>query len=313
MSRHKYIPDLIPQPAKVLPDYFNTKKNDPNKKPKKTGKEIIDTIIFIVLLIFAAVYIPHPVISLVLGFAALVTLPSGRSWLEHKLRFSLTKRIRLGSYILAGITLIPLLVHYHHADILAEKQRIADLAREKRQQEIKKEENRKRLDSLNLYLSRYSAQKHNPEKADAALVTAATFLTTIADTVALGKATNDRDSVRGEDLLKWKKYQSALNHFDKMLGDHGEDPKLLYDRAYCYYKLGKIKLAVADLGRSRDLNYSGAKTLYNKINPLKRRISGYITLCCDGTTSGASGRGACSWHGGVCNWNSPIYEEYRKY
>lgn len=24
--------------------------------------------------------------------------------------------------------------------------------------------------------------------------------------------------------------------------------------------------------------------------------------CCDGTTSSATGRGACSWHGGVCNW-----------
>jgi len=313
MSRNKYIPDLIPHPAKVLPDYFNAKKNGPEKKPKKSGSEIIDIIIFIVLLIFAAVYIPHPVISLVLGFAALVTLPAGRSWLERKLRFSLTNRIRLASYILAGLILIPLLVHYHDVDILAEKQHIADLAKEKKQQEIRKEENRKRLDSLNLYLSRYNTQKHNPVKADAALVTAATFLTTTADTVALGNALNDRDSVRGEDLLKWKKYQLALSHFDKMLNAHGEDAKLLYDRAYCYYKLGKIKLAVADLGKSRDLNYSGAKTLYNKINPLKRRISGYITLCCDGSTSGASGRGACSWHGGVCNWNSPIYEEYRKY
>ena len=24
--------------------------------------------------------------------------------------------------------------------------------------------------------------------------------------------------------------------------------------------------------------------------------------CCDGTTSGATGRGACSRHGGVCQW-----------
>ena len=31
--------------------------------------------------------------------------------------------------------------------------------------------------------------------------------------------------------------------------------------------------------------------------------------CCDGTTSSATGRGACSWHGGVCRW---IYD-YEKY
>jgi hypothetical protein len=24
--------------------------------------------------------------------------------------------------------------------------------------------------------------------------------------------------------------------------------------------------------------------------------------CCDGTSSNATGRGACSWHGGVCTW-----------
>jgi len=313
MSKHKYIPHLIPRPAKVLPDYFNAKKNNPNQKPKKTGEEIIDIIIFIVLLIFVLVYIPHPVVSLILGFAALVTLPSGRSWLAHKLRFSLTTRIRLGTYMMGGLTMVPLLVHYHNVDILTEKQRIAALVGEKRKQEIKKEEDRKRLDSLNQYLSLYNNQKHNPEKADAALVTAARFLTTAADTIVLGNALNNRDSVRGEDLLKWKKYQLALNHFDKMLSNHGEDAKLLYDRAYCYYQLGKIKSAVADLERSRELNYSGAETLYNKINPLKRRVSAYVTLCCDGSTSGARGRGACSWHGGVCNWNAPVYEEYRKY
>jgi hypothetical protein len=25
-------------------------------------------------------------------------------------------------------------------------------------------------------------------------------------------------------------------------------------------------------------------------------------ICCDGIRSNATGRGACSWHGGVCNW-----------
>jgi hypothetical protein len=25
-------------------------------------------------------------------------------------------------------------------------------------------------------------------------------------------------------------------------------------------------------------------------------------ICCDGTRSYATGRGACSWHGGVCQW-----------
>jgi len=29
-------------------------------------------------------------------------------------------------------------------------------------------------------------------------------------------------------------------------------------------------------------------------------------ICCDGTESSATGRGACSWHGGVCQW---LYSE----
>ena len=38
-------------------------------------------------------------------------------------------------------------------------------------------------------------------------------------------------------------------------------------------------------------------------------ITGYCTLCNDGTRSPscATGKGACSHHGGVAEWNAPIY------
>jgi hypothetical protein len=44
-------------------------------------------------------------------------------------------------------------------------------------------------------------------------------------------------------------------------------------------------------------------TTYNK------EVTGYCTLCGDGTYSPscATGRGACSWHGGVAQWNAPRY------
>lgn len=270
-------------------------------------------LVFIVLLIFAIIYISHPILSIIIGFTALITIPTGKNLLEKKLNFSLTKRIQIGSYVTAILILIPLLIHYNQVDVLAEKQQVVEMARQKKQQEMKEEENRKRFDSLNHYLSIYNIQKHSPKKADASLAMASKFLSTVADTIAIEKAWNNRDSVRGEDLLRERKYQLALDHFDKMLAKNGDDPKLLYNRAYCYYKLGKIRSAVADLEKSKNLNYSVANNLYNRINPLKRRVSYYVTRCCDGSTSGASGRGACSWHGGVCNWNAPVYEEYRKY
>lgn len=40
-------------------------------------------------------------------------------------------------------------------------------------------------------------------------------------------------------------------------------------------------------------------------------VVGYCTLCVDGTYSPscATGSGACSWHGGVAQWNAPRYAE----
>ena len=41
----------------------------------------------------------------------------------------------------------------------------------------------------------------------------------------------------------------------------------------------------------------------------RQEVSGYCTLCNDGTYSPscATGRGACSYHGGVAQWNAPRY------
>lgn len=41
------------------------------------------------------------------------------------------------------------------------------------------------------------------------------------------------------------------------------------------------------------------------------KIVGYCTLCRDGTRSPScsTGRGTCSHHGGVAEWNAPIYDK----
>ena len=50
-------------------------------------------------------------------------------------------------------------------------------------------------------------------------------------------------------------------------------------------------------------------TVYNE------KIIGYCTLCNDGTYSPscATGRGACSHHGGVNQWNAPKYQKVPEY
>ena len=53
---------------------------------------------------------------------------------------------------------------------------------------------------------------------------------------------------------------------------------------------------------------------FETITTNERQITGYCTLCNDGTYSPtcATGRGACSHHGGVKEWNAPVYSEVPK-
>lgn len=51
------------------------------------------------------------------------------------------------------------------------------------------------------------------------------------------------------------------------------------------------------------------KTHNETVTTYKEEIANYCTLCMDGTFSPscATGRGACSHHGGVAEWNAPRY------
>lgn len=51
------------------------------------------------------------------------------------------------------------------------------------------------------------------------------------------------------------------------------------------------------------------------VTTYKQEIIGYCTLCSDGTYSPtcATGRGACSHHGGVAQWNAPQYSTVPDY
>ncbi len=51
------------------------------------------------------------------------------------------------------------------------------------------------------------------------------------------------------------------------------------------------------------------------VTTYKKEVVGYCTLCNDGTYSPscATGRGACSHHGGVAEWNAPRYSNVPEY
>lgn len=123
------------------------------------------------------------------------------------------------------------------------------------------------------------------------------------------------DNMRSKalELVKEGKSEKALLLLDTLLSKDSSSAELLYNRAFCYSKTGKIKEAVADCIKSANMGNKEAEALYNNINPVIKKVIGYTTLCCDGSTSDNRGRGACARHGGVCDWNKPIYEEIRKY
>ncbi len=52
-----------------------------------------------------------------------------------------------------------------------------------------------------------------------------------------------------------------------------------------------------------------------KVRKYKKEITGYCTLCNDGTYSPtcATGSGASSHHGGVAQWNAPLYSQVPYY
>jgi len=109
-----------------------------------------------------------------------------------------------------------------------------------------------------------------------------------------------------------KEYSSALN----ILKDY---PSRFKDKEYYtkmgnfYINVGEIRKAVVAFEISCNKGSNEACSLFEEYNPYIKVVSYYTTLCCDGTTSSSKGRGTCSWHKGVCDWEYPIYVKQRKY
>lgn len=119
---------------------------------------------------------------------------------------------------------------------------------------------------------------------------------------------------KGIALKESRKYQEAITELDRL----SKKTELYKSEIYlikgqCLLKLKKKEDAIIQVYNSAQLDNEDAKKLYDKINPFIKVLTGYRRRCCDGTTSYAEGKGACSHHRGVCKWNEPVYKEGRKY
>jgi len=309
----RYVPNLIPDKSKVLRDYF---KGDiyETRQPNQL-LTVLSWVFGVFFLIGALVSISHPLLTLVFGLLGFILLPPGHRWIERKLRFRLTTKVKSILVAAIFISAMPLTSHYNGIDkneALQLKQKTEQEAKQKEEADKKELE---RKDSLNYHIQLVSKLKleHKIDEATKQLGFALAFALTQTDKDQISKEKIAISAIKTFDLVKAGKYQTALPELNNLIAQDGSNSDLLYNRAICYSKTGKIQEAVTDLKPLVQAGNSEAIKLHDKINPIKKRITGYHRQCCDGSTSYSEGRGTCSGHGGVCNWNVPEYEEYRKY
>ncbi|MFY0255346.1 tetratricopeptide repeat protein [Chitinophaga sp. 30R24] len=311
----RYIANIIPAASKVLPDYF---KGNPEKiKSISTKTQWASYTIAIIFFLFAFGTLYHPLLSLLAAAMGLGLLPSVHRWLEKKLKFDYTTSVKLKAYVILTIPLLLLTGYYGKTDTKLAHEYFLKEEQIKREQAIAAVKDSVRRDSLYTYISllQHKQKQGNLSSKEAVAILEKSLL--LAESEGEKRDVSnikfDIDKENTLRLVKEGKYQPAVQPLTELLSQSPEDAILLYNRALCYDRLGEPEGAVRDLQLAMKAGSKEAEKYHDKINPVRKKVIGYVTRCCDGTTSSASGRGACSWHGGVCNWNDPIYETYRKY
>jgi tetratricopeptide (TPR) repeat protein len=309
----RYVPNLIPEKSKVLPDYF---KGDLYAATKKNlWRDILLWILGISFFLAALVSIAHLWLLLLFGITGFILIPPGHKFIERKLHFRLTSKIKTVACAALFIPSLPLSSHYSQLDKqIAQQQKLVDEQAAKEKAIADRNESQRR-DSLAYYLQqgRQLSSQHKIDEANEQLQHALVFVRMPSDKDLIKKEEVSIASVKVMEWIKSGKYKAALPEINALLDSDPSNTELQYSRALCYSKTGEIREAVNALKPLIQHGNKDAEKLHDKINPIRKRIVGTVTLCCDGSTSGATGRGACSHHGGVCDWNHPIYEEYRKY
>lgn len=313
----RYVPKLIPRHARVLEHYFKGSLYDA-ARPNRLYS-LFSWLLGLFFLLSALAFIFHPPVFLLSAGSAALLLPPGRRIIERIFRFRLKPGLQFICVSILSCVTLPLMAHYMKVDrILAQEQRQQqELAAEKLAAENaeKARQEAQRKDSLNFYLqqSDKALQAHQTELASEHLSNAFRLTADQTERAQIHRKELQISVLKTQDMVKAGKFEAALPELDRLLREDPSNKDLSYSKALCCSKTDRMQEAVATLRPLLRYGHPAAEKLHERINPLRRRITGYITRCCDGTISYATGRGACSHHGGVCDWNEPRYEQYRNY
>lgn len=293
----RYVPDLIPDSSKILPDYF--KGNIYKASKKNSVRDTIFWVIGIIFLVGALVSIKHPLMTLIFGLISLIIIPPGHQFIERKLRFRLTPKIKAIAASALFIGSVPLTSHYSDVDQkIAYEQKLAD-EKAAKEKAISDQKEQQRKDSLSFYINQSSkfAKEHKVDEANKQLNYAMAFASLPTDNEKIENKKIGIALIRTSDLIKAKKYMVALGILNNLLLSHPNNTDLLYNRAICYSKTGKIKEAVNDLTPLVQAGHLDAKILHDKINPVKttKPVNNYNDYKATNNSKGCSSRQCASY------------------
>ena len=284
-----------------------------NPKKKSMYLSFLSTVFWLSLLVGFAIIFKHWVLILLFMGMACLTMSVIYNPLARFFNSHFSNRLVGLLYTSLFVAALLLLITFYKSD--NQKGFGPQIAAQKRlNKKADFQNNQQNKDSFNYYFStaKSLAQKQTINEALKALSKASLFATA-EEKAEINTEENRIYASVAEKSVKEKNYKEAIQAYTALLTGNNSNLDYLYKRASCYIESGNIKEAVTDLKRAIDLGDKPALLLYNKINPIKKRIAYYVTRCCDGSISNSKGQGACSHHGGVCDWSEPVYEEYRKY
>ena len=240
----RFVPNLIPEQSRVLPDYFKGNLYETSKKNPVTN--VLLWVSGVSFFLAALLSVTHLWLLLLFGTIGFILIPPGCRFIERKLRFRLTSKIRVMACVSLFLASLPLTSYYSHIDqqIVQQQKLLDERVAEEKAIALRKESMRK--DSLDHYVqqARQLSSYHKNDDAIKQLEYASVFVGGPSDNDLIIKERVRIVSIKTMNLLKAGKYKVALPEINALLESDPSNTELQYNRALCCSKTGEIQEAV---------------------------------------------------------------------
>jgi len=272
--KRRYVSGLISPGKKIFKETFHGTSNRKQVKKFPWWQIVLSSCI----MLFSFVFSNNLLSGLILASISSLFIPPTEAKWENMLRVNLDSKVKLFITVLLVIFSIPVSIASNHFQLQKEKERalLVLAAQQKKAVEEKNEAIRK--DSLNYYVKLLAASAKDIDRSLRLIDRANTFAK-FSDEI--DQLSNRRNTLRSNQIdlfITHRNYREALEKLDNLIA-HDKKAEHYYRRAICYQKLKQPQAAVNDLNIAMELGSTAAQRLYNTINPLRKRVIGYVTRC----------------------------------